>query len=353
MTNKAALTTSSTPPVPPVDDGTLSRAVWEGIELVAGPLYVVGHTNPDTDSVCSALAYAELLRRYGLDAQARVAGPPNRETTALLQYACVPEPPVLRDAAGKNIALVDHSDYAQAVRGMRAAHVVAVVDHHGCGSLATEHPLIYEARPVGATATLVWRAYERAGEQLEASTALLLLGAVLSDTANLTKRTTTTMDGLACTCLAAHAKIADVDALFERMYAAKVSHEGMSEEQIYQADYKSYEAADVTYGIGCVEVTGEDEAHAMARTMSSYLRRVPRTAAARLLFAEVKVHRPHCDMTLVVPGGEAELELAQRAFGPEVPHDGTSLVFRPSVSRKKDVVPALRRALEGSRIAVP
>ena len=30
-----------------------------------GPLYVIGHKNPDTDSICSAIGNASFLRRHG------------------------------------------------------------------------------------------------------------------------------------------------------------------------------------------------------------------------------------------------------------------------------------------------
>ena len=29
----------------------------------SGKVYVIGHKNPDTDSICSAIAYAELKKR--------------------------------------------------------------------------------------------------------------------------------------------------------------------------------------------------------------------------------------------------------------------------------------------------
>ena len=38
-------------------------------------VYVIGHKNPDTDSICSAIAYAELKRRItGKFYEARRAG---------------------------------------------------------------------------------------------------------------------------------------------------------------------------------------------------------------------------------------------------------------------------------------
>ena len=58
----------------------LNRSDMETIELIDGPVYVFGHQSPDADTVCSAIAYAELLRDLGYDAQPAVLGPVNNET---------------------------------------------------------------------------------------------------------------------------------------------------------------------------------------------------------------------------------------------------------------------------------
>ena len=49
-------------------------------------LYIFGHKNPDTDSVCSAIAYAELKKRLGLKAEACRLGDLNDETKFVLDY---------------------------------------------------------------------------------------------------------------------------------------------------------------------------------------------------------------------------------------------------------------------------
>ena len=48
---------------------------------------IIGHQNPDTDSICSALAYAWLKNRGSLTGlyEARRAGHVNRETKFVLQ----------------------------------------------------------------------------------------------------------------------------------------------------------------------------------------------------------------------------------------------------------------------------
>lgn len=62
----------------------------------AGKVYVVGHKNPDTDSICSAIAYANLKREItGQEYTARRAGQINEETHYVLQRFGVDAPPLL------------------------------------------------------------------------------------------------------------------------------------------------------------------------------------------------------------------------------------------------------------------
>lgn len=60
--------------------------------------YIVGHKNPDTDSICSAIAYAELKRRVtGNDYVAKRAGQINEETQYVLNKFKVEAPGLLKN----------------------------------------------------------------------------------------------------------------------------------------------------------------------------------------------------------------------------------------------------------------
>ena len=49
--------------------------------------YVIGHKNPDTDSICSAMGLAELKRAEGLEnVEAARAGDLNPQTSFILDY---------------------------------------------------------------------------------------------------------------------------------------------------------------------------------------------------------------------------------------------------------------------------
>lgn len=61
-------------------------------------LYIIGHKNPDTDSIASSLAYAELKRRLGHDAIACRLGTLNEETKFATRFFDVEAPLILKDA---------------------------------------------------------------------------------------------------------------------------------------------------------------------------------------------------------------------------------------------------------------
>ena len=62
------------------------------------PIYIFGHKNPDTDSVCSAIALAYLKNELGIKSVPKVIGPVNRETKFALNYFNIETPSYLNDA---------------------------------------------------------------------------------------------------------------------------------------------------------------------------------------------------------------------------------------------------------------
>ncbi|MBR2122653.1 MAG: DHH family phosphoesterase, partial [Lachnospiraceae bacterium] len=61
---------------------------------------VIGHKNPDTDSICSAIAYAYLKNQISdTPHEARRAGHINQETRFVLKYFGVKKPRMSVDAS--------------------------------------------------------------------------------------------------------------------------------------------------------------------------------------------------------------------------------------------------------------
>ena len=61
------------------------------------PIYTIGHRNPDTDSICSAIGYAHLKQALGENVVAARAGKINAETKYALEHFHVEEPLLLTD----------------------------------------------------------------------------------------------------------------------------------------------------------------------------------------------------------------------------------------------------------------
>ena len=113
------------------------------------PFYVIGHKNPDTDAICSAIGHAALLRATGEQPTATAArcGEVSQRTAWVLQRAGMPEPALVTDVR-TTVGMICHpqvikvavSDtFLTAYRRMLAAEIrcVPVEDEQGtlCGLL--------------------------------------------------------------------------------------------------------------------------------------------------------------------------------------------------------------------------
>lgn len=75
------------------------------------PIYVIGHVNPDTDSIASAMGYAWLLReRDGADTLAARAGPINPQTSWVLKRLGLEPPSLLTDASPRFESVMQRLD---------------------------------------------------------------------------------------------------------------------------------------------------------------------------------------------------------------------------------------------------
>ena len=305
-------------------------------------VYVIGHKSPDCDAVCSAITYASLIRRMGVNAQARVAGKVVCEPFYVLQEAGFQTPPVLEDATGLNMIMTDHSEYAQAVDGMAQARVLHVIDHHGAGSVTTAHPLFYYAMPIGSTCTIVASMYEELGEKPTATEARLMLSGLLSDTDKLSSTTTTDTDRRFYTWLLDRSDITDIDTYYAAMRKARTSFDGMTDEEILLSDYKEYEIQGLKLGIGSIMASEEIGLEELCRRMRPVMPAVREEHGLDMLFMMLGdrdaglTHIPFC--------GDGAKEVAEYALKSTATEDGC-IVTEFISSRKAQFVPAITEGI--------
>ncbi len=324
----------------------LNRSDLDGLGEIEGTIYVTGHKSPDSDTVGSSIAYAALLQALGYDACPVVLDEINNETKCILETGALETPMLLDDAAGCNMVLVDHSEYSQSAEGLQDANVITIIDHHGDGSVTTGNQLIYDARPLGSTATIIWIRYRNYGIEPDQKTAYAMVGSILSDTANLQSDATTFADREALKVLSALAGISDTDALYQKMYLASISYDGMTDEEIFFSDYKEYESGGKNYAIGCVNAYDEDSARDLAERMAKVLSTVDVSTGMDMSFAQISIFHDDISITYLVPSNEAAAEVLEIAFGDDAVYDGVSYRLEPGISRKRVLVPAITDILE-------
>ncbi|MEX2104859.1 MAG: manganese-dependent inorganic pyrophosphatase, partial [Bacilli bacterium] len=144
---------------------------------------IFGHKNPDTDSICSAIAYAELKTIIGMKTEPVRLGHINGETQFALDYFHVDVPRLVDSVASevKSVILVDHNERQQSVNDIDHVRVLEVIDHHRIANFETSDPLYYRAEPVGCTATILNKLYKENGVAIRKEIAGLMLSAIISD----------------------------------------------------------------------------------------------------------------------------------------------------------------------------
>lgn len=301
--------------------------------------YVIGHKSPDADTIGSAIAYAWLLQQIGINAKAAASATVNRETQYALDLWGMEQPEILTDAAGKQFILVDHSEYSQALDGMKEARVVGIVDHHGIGDVRNTERIAVISLPTGATASIIYRMYLDCGVEIPRDMARVMVMSILSDTKGMTSNVTQ-LDQEACDSLLAIAGIDDVGALYEGMKRAKTSFGGMTASEIFHSDYKEYLAGEVTFGVGSIYTETEESLVELTEMMEAELPSIYASGSVDMLFCMVSTE----ETTWMIWCGEGA-ERAVRDSFPEYAGSGR-MIFVPKASRKGDIVPPLTAALE-------
>jgi len=233
---------------------------------MAVKIYVVGHKNPDTDTVCSAIAFAYLWNKWKEtgamsdvmkiedEAVPAVQGDLNAETKFVLDKFGMKAPEKLLDATGKKVVLVDHSERAQTLDNIDKAEIVAIVDHHKIGDVTTPNPILFFNLPAGSTATVLKVLFDKTGVQIPKDIAGIMLASILSDTVIFKSATTTALDKKVAEELAKIVGISDLTKFGIEVKGKLSEVAGMTAKQIMMRDFKDFNMGGKKVGIGQIEL---------------------------------------------------------------------------------------------------
>jgi manganese-dependent inorganic pyrophosphatase len=244
----------------------------------------------------------------------------------------------------RRVLLVDHAEQAQSVIGVEHAEIVEILDHHHIGSIETRVPVRATFDPVGSTATLVIERFRRSGMEPTRSSAILLLGAILSDTVILNSPTATDRD-LAVVDYLERVLALDATEFGREMFERTSDLTRVAAEDIVSRDAKDYDAGGGRkLTIAQVETVGQtlaERAEELQRALDAVREREDQAIVA-LMVTDIMGKT-----TWLYSSGDRPA--VARAFG--TPRSDGVLELPGVMSRKKQVAPKLLAAVAGDAAA--
>lgn len=302
---------------------------------------VFGHKNPDTDTICSAIVYAELKKQLGLEAEPVRLGQINGETKFVLDYFKVALPRLVETVANEvnSVILVDHNERQQSVDDIDKVRVVEVIDHHRIANFETSDPLYYRAEPVGCTTTILNKLYKENGVKVSKEMAGLMLSAIISDTLLFKSPTCTAQDVAAAKELAEIAGV-DANSYGLEMLKAGADLSDKSIEELISLDSKEFPMG--SYKVEIAQVNAVDTNDVISRQQELENALAQRISEKNLdLFLLVVTDILNNDSVGLALG--AQSKAVEHAFN--VTLVDNKAVLKGVVSRKKQIVPNLTDTL--------
>ncbi|OUJ19041.1 Inorganic pyrophosphatase/exopolyphosphatase [Methanonatronarchaeum thermophilum] len=301
--------------------------------------YIIGHKKPDTDSICSAIAYAELKNKEGTEAKPIRCGPINPETEYVLNKFNTPTPEKITDISNKNIILVDHNEYSQAANGIKKAKINEVIDHHRIGGLVTSKPIFFHCEPVGSTATIIADIYLNKNKEIPKKTAGILLSAILSDTVVHRSPTNTKKDEKIAKKLSKITNI-DIEKYGKEMLKEKSKLGEKPPREIILGDFKEYEFNKKLIGVGQVETVVPKEVLEQKPQLIKEMKKITNEKNYNTLILLI-TDLLKKDTEALITG---ETEQFEKAFQTKIQNNSTLL--KGVLSRKKQVIPPLEKTIK-------
>ena len=308
-----------------------------------GKILIFGHKNPDTDTICSALVYADLKQKLGFDAKPVRLGIVNKETQFALDYFKLQAPDFIERVEGdiEGVILVDHNEFQQSVTNIREVRILEVIDHHRVANFETKDPLYFRVEPVGCTATILYKMYQENKVAISKDIAGLMLSAIVSDTLLLKSPTCTHEDVDIAHKLAKIAGV-DLETYGFNMLKTGADLSDKSTTQLLSLDAKIFTMGGDTVEIAQVNAVDINKIYENQEELELEINNLIQAKELSLFLLVVTDIINNNSEVLAMGPGQAQVE---KAFNVQLDHNRALL--RGVVSRKKQIVTALTDAYKG------
>ncbi len=212
---------------------------------------VTPYEKPDLDGFACAIAYAELLRHQGGEAEACITGTPHPEAQYIMETYKFAYPRHTH-TADSQVILVDASTLAGLPKTVNPMKVIEIIDHRQINEVKDFPKAKTHIEFVGAAATLIAEKFRYGRLQPSTMTATLLYGAIISNTLNFQAKLTTNRDKIAATWLQQQLDLGPD--FIQAMFEAKSDLAGSKLKQRFDQDFGKFIFGDWKVGVVQLEM---------------------------------------------------------------------------------------------------
>ena len=301
----------------------------------------IGHKNPDTDSILSAVLVSRFGKKiFGVEIEAVMAGDVNNETKFILEKLKIKKPRILKVIKKEVIVLVDTTEPKQIIDGLTEDNLMAIIDHHNLGGLKSSKPIFTRVEAIGCTGSVIYKILKEKNIRIDKTSAILIITCIISDTLNFNSPTSTVDDKKIFRELNKIAKL-DMKKFVGELFFAKSSLKGISVNDIISKDYKQFDMGKYKVGIGVWETTAPETVNVQKdKIIKSLVKKKDQEKIDYMFFSVVDIVKNNSDLYII---GKEEQGLAKKVFSGNIKE---GLMFlKGVVSRKKQLVPPLMNKL--------
>lgn len=305
---------------------------------------VTTYTNPDTDGICSAFAYAYLAKTKGKTFLPVYFGYLDKETCFVLKHFNVSFPKQITTAKEfKEIVIVDTHHTAQLSNEIPLDKVIEIIDHHPSGNPESFPKAKIQNDEIGAACTIIAERMETENIIPNEATAGLISLAIISNTLNFTAPSTSQRDKDALQWVSQFVKISDD--VIKQMFDARSDVSEISSEEIIKSSLKEFKWNETKVGISQVEMTDIKLIVERPDFLTSLLVIKENIALDYILFTGVNILTR---MTTIFCPDTSTLKIVNEGMG--FTSTQTSFEVDRILLRKTDFIPGLKTYFESHKV---
>jgi manganese-dependent inorganic pyrophosphatase len=305
------------------------------------PILITGYVNPDLDAVAGTIAYSEFLNKTGRNSIVGLIGEPHDEAKYILDNYHIEYPQIIPNADNfDEVILVDASDLIGIEGKIAPEKVIEIIDHRKVHEADKFPNAKVQIELVGSASTLVAEKFIQNGIEISKESAILLCGAITSNTLNFKGGVTTDRDRVAFEYLN---KIAQLPLDFSKeLFKSKSDLSGDKLKERILGDLAWFNMGNKKVSVAQIEMVGAEKLiEERSNEIMNIIEETKNEMQLDIIFMNI-IELDECKNYFVSNDRETQ-KLLEKIL--DIKFNG-SVAERPNLIMRKQIVPLLKEELE-------